>query len=105
MTNKILVTGADGFIGSHLAEELVRQGADVRAFVFYNSLNSWGWLDHSPHEIKKELEVFSGDIRDPHGVRRAIRDCDVVFHLAALIAIPSDSASAYTRNDLSIVWA
>lgn len=102
MTNKILVTGADGFIGSHLAEELVRQGADVRAFVFYNSLNSWGWLDHSPHEIRKEIEVFSGDIRDPHGVRRAIRDCDVVFHLAALIAIPYSYHSPDTYVDTNI---
>jgi dTDP-glucose 4,6-dehydratase len=69
---KILVTGADGFIGSHLAEELVRLGHDVRAFVFYNSFNSWGWLDHADPEIKKRLDVFAGDIRDPHGVKEAM---------------------------------
>lgn len=85
---KILVTGADGFIGSHLTEELVRQGGDVRAFVFYNSFNSWGWLDHSPEEIKKDMDVFAGDIRDPYGVTRAMRGCDIIFHLAALISIP-----------------
>jgi dTDP-glucose 4,6-dehydratase len=85
---KILITGADGFIGSHLTEELVRQGHDVRAFVLYNSFNSWGWLDHAEADIRKSLEVFAGDVRDPHGVRQAMKGCDVVFHLAALIAIP-----------------
>jgi NAD dependent epimerase/dehydratase len=90
---KILVTGADGFIGSHLTEELVRQGYDVRAFVFYNSFNSWGWLDHSEPEIRKSLDVFAGDIRDPHVVKRAMMGCDIVFHLAALIAIPFSYAS------------
>ena len=85
---KLLVTGADGFIGSHLTEELVRRGHDVRAFVFYNAFNSWGWLDYAPMEIRKEIEVFSGDIRDPHGVKEAMRLCDMVFHLAALIGIP-----------------
>ena len=69
---KVLVTGADGFIGSHLCEELVRRGVRVKAFVFYNSFNSWGWLEHSPKEIKSAIEVFSGDIRDPHGVKQAI---------------------------------
>lgn len=86
--NKILVTGADGFIGSHLAEELVRQGHKVRASVLYNSFNSWGWLDESPSEIRNAVEVFAGDIRDPHGIKEAMKGCDVVFHLAALIAIP-----------------
>ncbi len=85
---KILVTGAAGFIGSHLTEELVRCGHDVRAFVMYNSFNSWGWLDGSPPDIRAALDVFAGDIRDPHGVREAMRGCDVVLHLAALIAIP-----------------
>src|SRR4029077_4499701 len=85
---KILVTGADGFIGSHLTEELVRRGHDVRAFVFYNSFNSGGVLDHSPSEIRAALDVFAGDIRDPHGVAEAMRGCDAVLHLAALIAIP-----------------
>jgi NAD dependent epimerase/dehydratase len=83
---RILVTGADGFIGSHLTEELVRRGHDVRAFVLYNSFGSWGWLDGS--EIRHDLDVFAGDVRDPHGVRAAMEGCDVVLHLAALIAIP-----------------
>lgn len=85
---KILLTGADGFIGSHLAEVLVRGGHNIRAFVYYNSFNSWGWLDESPTEIKKELDVFAGDIRDPHGVKTAMEGCDTVLNLAALIAIP-----------------
>lgn len=99
---KILVTGADGFIGSHLTEELVRRGCDVRAFVLYNSFNSWGWLDHSPVEIKKNLDVFSGDIRDPHGVRTAMQGCDVVLHLAALIAIPYSYHSPDTYVDTNV---
>lgn len=85
---KILITGADGFIGSHLTEALVRAGQNVRAMVFYNSFNSWGWLDHTGHDIKENVEVFAGDIRDPHGVREAMRGCDLVLHLAALVAIP-----------------
>ena len=99
---KILVTGADGFIGSHLTEELVRQGYDVRAFVFYNSFNSWGWLDHSPADIKGKFEVFAGDIRDPHGVKEALRGCTVVLHLAALIAIPYSYHSPDTYVDTNI---
>ena len=99
---KILVTGADGFIGSHLTEQMVRQGGDVRAFVFYNSLNSWGWLDHSEPVIKKSLEVFAGDIRDPHGVKKAMEGCDLVFHLAALIAIPYSYHSPDTYVDTNI---
>ena len=83
MAKKILITGADGFIGSHLTELLVREGHDVRAFVFYNSFNSWGWLDHAPDDIRKDLDVFAGDIRDPNGVRAAMKDCDIVLHLAA----------------------
>jgi dTDP-glucose 4,6-dehydratase len=85
---KILVTGADGFIGSHLAEYLVRQGHTVRAFTFYNSFNSWGWLDSSPKDILDSLDVFCGDIRDPYGVRKAVAGMEAVLHLAALIAIP-----------------
>lgn len=85
---KILVTGADGFIGSHLTESLVRGGYNVRAFVYYNSFNSWGWLDESPSDVKKNLDVFAGDIRDSHGVREAMQGCDAVLNLAALIAIP-----------------
>jgi NAD dependent epimerase/dehydratase len=99
---KILVTGADGFIGSHLTEELVRKGYNVRAFVFYNSFNSWGWLDESSREIKSSLEVFPGDIRDPHGVRTALKDCDAVLHLAALIAIPYSYHSPDTYVDTNI---
>lgn len=99
---KILVTGADGFIGSHLTEELVRRGLGVRAFVYYNSFNSWGWLDESPAEIKKSLEVFSGDIRDPYGVQKAMKDCSVVLHLAALIAIPYSYHSPETYVDTNI---
>jgi len=101
-TQKILITGADGFIGSHLTEELIRRGHDVRAFVLYNSFNSWGWLDYSDPEIKKNLEIFSGDIRDPHGVKRAMKGCDVVFHLAALISIPYSYHSPDTYIDTNV---
>ncbi|RZI42073.1 SDR family NAD(P)-dependent oxidoreductase [Herbaspirillum sp. HC18] len=99
---KILVTGADGFIGSHLVETLVRRGYPVRAFVYYNSFNSWGWLDHSPSDVRGNFEVFAGDIRDPHGVRRALEGCDVVMHLAALIAIPYSYHSPDTYVDTNI---
>lgn len=101
-TKRILVTGADGFIGSHLTEELVRQGHMVRAFVLYNSFNSWGWLDQCSRDVKDKIEVFSGDIRDPHGVKMAMRDCDVVLHLAALIAIPYSYHSPDTYVDTNI---
>jgi NAD dependent epimerase/dehydratase len=99
---RILVTGADGFIGSHLTEELVRRGYQVRAFVLYNSFNSWGWLDHAAPEIKKGFEVFAGDVRDPHGVRQAMKGCDVVFHLAALISIPYSYHSPDTYIDTNV---
>jgi NAD dependent epimerase/dehydratase len=99
---KILVTGADGFIGSHLTEALVRGAHQVRAFVLYNSFNSWGWLDHCAAEVKGEFEIFAGDIRDPHGVRTAMRDCDVVLHLAALIGIPYSYHSPDTYVDTNI---
>jgi NAD dependent epimerase/dehydratase len=99
---KILVTGADGFIGSHLTETLIRRGYDVRAFVFYNSFGHWGWLDESAADIKKSLDIFSGDIRDPHGVRTAMQDCDVVLHLAALIGIPYSYHSPDTYMDTNI---
>lgn len=99
----ILVTGADGFIGSHLTEELVRRGHTVRAFVYYNSFNSWGWLDHAEPAIKNSLkDVFAGDIRDPYGVKTAMKGCDVVLHLAALIAIPYSYHSPETYVDTNI---
>ena len=100
--NKVLITGADGFIGSHLTESLVREGYSVRAFVMYNSFNSWGWLDQVSAEIKKSIEVFSGDTRDPHGVKAAMRDCDAVLHLAALIAIPYSYTSPDTYIDTNV---
>jgi len=99
---KILVTGADGFIGSHLTEALVARGHDVRAFVYYNSFNSWGWLDEADDNIKQSLDVFAGDIRDPHGVRTAMKGCDVVLHLAALIAIPYSYHSPDTYVDTNV---
>lgn len=99
---KILITGADGFIGSHLTEALVREGHEVKAFVLYNSFNSWGWLDRCSAEVAGRFEVFSGDIRDPHGVRTAMQGCDVVLHLAALIAIPYSYHSPDTYVDTNI---
>jgi NAD dependent epimerase/dehydratase len=98
----ILITGADGFIGSHLTEALVRQGHKVRAFVLYNSFNSWGWLDQCADDVKDKFEVFAGDIRDPHGVKEAMKGCDVVLHLAALIAIPYSYHSPDTYVDTNI---
>lgn len=102
MTMKVLVTGADGFIGSHLTEALVRAGYDVKAFVLYNSFNSWGWLDQCAEDVKGKFEVFAGDIRDPHGVRTAMTGCDAVLHLAALIAIPYSYHSPDTYVDTNI---
>lgn len=108
---KVLVTGADGFIGSHLTETLVRTGHNVRAFVLYNSFNSWGWLDNSLDNIRTELDVFAGDIRDPHGVRTAMNGCDTVMHLAALVSIPYSyhSPAAYidtnVKGTLNVVQA
>jgi len=99
---RVLVTGADGFIGSHLVEALLAKGCDVRAFVYYNSFNSWGWLDTVPTEVQRRLDVFAGDIRDPNGVRKAIEECDVVFHLAALIAIPFSYHSPDSYVDTNI---
>lgn len=99
---KVLVTGADGFIGSHLVEELVRQGFTVRAFVLYNSFNSWGWLDALSDDIKEQIDIFSGDIRDPFGVRKAMEGCDTVLHLAALIAIPYSYHSPLTYVDTNV---
>ena len=99
---KILGTGADGFIGSHLTEELVRKGYETKAFVLYNSFNSWGWLDHCGPDVRDQFEVFAGDIRDPHGVRKAIVGCEAVLHLAALIAIPYSYHSQDTYVDTNI---
>lgn len=102
MSKKILVTGADGFIGSHLTEELVKRGYPVKAFAYYNSFNTWGWLDTLPKDIMDNVDVFTGDIRDPNGVREAMRDCEAVFHLAALIAIPFSyhSPDAYVDTNV-----
>ena len=99
---KILVTGADGFIGSHLVEKLVRSGHDVRAFVLYNSFNSWGWLDSSPRNIQDSLEVFPGDIRDPYRVNQAVKGCKVIIHLAALVAVPYSYNSPDSYVDTNI---
>lgn len=99
---KILVTGSDGFIGSHLVEELVKDGYEVKAFVYYNSFNTWGWLDTLPSDIMNHVEIFQGDIRDPHGVKEALNGCSAVFHLAALIAIPFSYHSPDTYVDTNI---
>lgn len=102
MKDKILITGADGFIGSHLTEAAVRAGYQVRAFVLYNSLGSWGWLDHCDPQVQGHFEVFAGDIRDPHGVRAALQGCTGVLHLAALIGIPYSYHSPDTYIDTNI---
>jgi NAD dependent epimerase/dehydratase len=101
-SKKVLVTGADGFIGSHLVESLVGAGCEVRAFVYYNSFNSWGWLDSLPKETLSAAQVFAGDVRDPNGVREAMRDVDVVFHLAALIGIPFSYHSPDSYVDTNV---
>jgi NAD dependent epimerase/dehydratase len=99
---KVLVTGSDGFIGSHLVERLIDEGAHVRAFVYYNSFNNWGWLDSLPKEKLNKIEIFSADIRDPNGVNTAVKDCSVIFHLAALIAIPFSYHSPDSYIDTNI---
>ena len=100
--SKILVTGADGFIGSHLVEKLVDEGYNVKAFCYYNSFNSWGWLDTFPKEKLDNIEIFTGDVRDPNGVRTAMKGCDTVFHLAALIAIPYSYHSPDSYVDTNV---
>jgi len=99
---KVLVTGADGFIGSHLVEGLLREGCKVKAFVYYNSFNSWGWLDTFPKDILRKIEIFTGDIRDPNGVRKSMEGIDIVFHLAALIAIPFSYHSPDSYVDTNV---
>jgi NAD dependent epimerase/dehydratase len=100
--SKILVTGADGFIGSHVTEQLIKNGYSVKAFVYYNSFNSWGWLDSVSQPVKDELNVFAGDIRDSYGVKKAMSDCDTVLHLASLIAIPYSYHSPETYVDTNV---
>jgi NAD dependent epimerase/dehydratase len=102
MKNEILVTGADGFIGSHLVERLIDDGHKVRAFVYYNSFNSWGWLDDFPKEKLKNVEIFAGDVRDPNGVRTAVKGIDTIYHLAALIAIPYSYHSPDSYVDTNV---
>ena len=98
----VLVTGADGFIGSHLVEKLIDEGNKVKAFVYYNSFNSWGWLDSFPKEKLNKLEIFAGDIRDPNGVRTAVKGVDTIYHLAALIAIPYSYHSPDSYVDTNV---
>lgn len=102
MAKTVLVTGADGFIGSHLTEMLLEKGYNVKAFSFYNSFNKWGWLDTLPKNKLSEINIFSGDIRDPNGVREAMKGIDMVFHLAALIAIPFSYHSPDSYVDTNI---
>ncbi len=99
---KVLVTGADGFIGSHLVEKLVDDGYQVKAFVYYNSFNSWGWLDTLPKEKLNKIEIFSGNVCDPNGVRIAAKNMDIIYHLAALIAIPYSYHSPDSYVDTNI---
>jgi NAD dependent epimerase/dehydratase len=103
--NSVLVTGAGGFIGSHLVERLVRDGAHVRALVHYNSRNNWGWLEWLPKDVLAEVEVFSGDIQDPFAVRSSVRDQDVVYHLASLIAIPYSYVAPQTYVATNVMGA
>lgn len=99
---KVLVTGSEGFIGSHLVEELLEKKVNLRAFIFYNAFNSWGWLEKLSSEQMNNVELFAGDIRDPNGVRQAMQGIDVVFHLAALIAIPFSYHSPDSYVDTNI---
>jgi dTDP-glucose 4,6-dehydratase len=99
---KVLITGGAGFIGSHLTEELIAKGCNVRVLVHYNSFNRWGWVDFLPEPVRQKIEIFSGDIRDPNGVREAMKDCEVVFHLAALIGIPYSYHSPDTYVDTNV---
>ena len=100
---KVLVTGADGFIGSHLVEMLLKANYDVRAFCLYNSNSSWGWLEQIPENLKNNLEVVLGDIRDANFVRESVKGCDTVFHLAALIAIPYSYVAPLSYIETNII--
>ena len=100
---KVIVTGADGFIGSHVVEKLVRAGFEVKAFVLYNSQNNWGWLEDVAPEIQRNVEVIQGDVRDPFGVKAALKGCDAVLHLAALIAIPFSYVSPQSYVDTNVL--
>ncbi|MDF2821600.1 MAG: NAD-dependent epimerase/dehydratase [Clostridiales bacterium] len=102
MGKKVLITGSDGFIGSHVTEKLIEEGYDVRAFVFYNSFNNWGWLDTFPKDKLKNIDIFTGDVRDPNGVRKAMEGIEEVYHLAALIAIPFSYHSPDSYVDTNI---
>jgi nucleoside-diphosphate-sugar epimerase len=99
---RVLVTGADGFIGSHLVEELVQLGCDVKAFAYYNAFGSAGWLDYMSKSIRNEVEVVLGDIRDGYAVNQSLRHRDVVFHLAALIGIPYSYVAPKSYVDTNI---
>lgn len=99
---KTLITGADGFIGSHLTEALVKEGHNVKAFAYYNSFNSWGWLDYLPKEVLSQIETITGDIRDPHQVETVSKDCEYIYHLAALIAIPYSYKSPQSYVDTNV---
>jgi dTDP-glucose 4,6-dehydratase len=100
--NNVLITGADGFIGSHLTELLVNEGYNVKVFVYYNSFNSWGWLDTLPDNILNKIEVVTGDVRDASSVKQAMKNIDYVFHLAALISIPYSYQSPESYIDTNI---
>ena len=100
--SKVLVTGSEGFIGSHLVEELVKRNYSVKAFVLYNSFNSWGWLDYIDSNIKNNIDVFIGDIRDPNSVKEALKDCTEIINLAALIGIPYSYYSPDSYIDTNV---
>ena len=102
---KVLITGADGFIGSHLVEKLYHEGCDIRAMIMYNSFNSWGWLDTIDKKILKNIEIYPGDIRDIKSVKNACKNIDIVFHLASLIAIPHSYQSPYSYLETNALGA
>ncbi|MBU6429140.1 MAG: SDR family NAD(P)-dependent oxidoreductase, partial [Cyanobacteria bacterium REEB65] len=99
---KVLVTGADGFIGSHLVEQLLQRGFETRALALYNSVGSWGWLEDLDVEARKSIEVVLGDVRDARLIKEAMRGCDIVFHLAALISIPYSYQAAQSFIETNV---